>query len=152
MKDIYGKELAIRTPEELEKCRRVGFSKEHVDAFYVDLQRAYDRAGIRGAEDSWRVINLDETGIQGDMESKVRVLAPRGTKRVEMETVGSREHISLLGIVSADGRAFPPGADICECGTKSGVCAVSSAEGNICCALGERLDGERHFRGVSEAH
>ncbi|MDO9014139.1 MAG: hypothetical protein Q7U84_05080 [Polynucleobacter sp.] len=108
MAKLHGKPLAVRLPEELEKCRRVGFNQEAVSTYFENLKIAYEKAGIRGREDAWRVINLDETGIQGDMESKVRVLAPKGMKRVQMETVGSREHISLLGVVSADGRVFPP--------------------------------------------
>eukprot|EP00762_Andalucia_godoyi_P001983 ANDGO_06007.mRNA.1 hypothetical protein len=100
--------LVLRLPSTLERSREYSFNKENVDKFFGDLQTAYARAGITSQEDAWRVINMDETGVQGDQESKLRVLAPKGTKRVQMAINSERNHVTIINAISADGKAFRP--------------------------------------------
>eukprot|EP00762_Andalucia_godoyi_P008174 ANDGO_07425.mRNA.1 hypothetical protein CAOG_08509 len=100
--------LVLRLPSTLERSREYAFNKENVDEFFGDLETAYARAGITSPADAWRVINMDETGVQGDQESKLRVLAPRGTKRVQMAINSERNHVTMINAISAAGTAFRP--------------------------------------------
>ncbi|KAF0852152.1 mitochondrial rve superfamily member [Andalucia godoyi] len=100
--------LVLRLPSALERSHKYAFNKESVDAFFRDLESAYARAGIASQEDAWRVINMAETGVQGDQESKLRVLAPRGTKRVQMTVSSERKHVTMINAISAAGKAFRP--------------------------------------------
>lgn len=100
--------LVLRLPSTLERSREYSFNKSNVDEFFGDLEAAYARAGITSQADAWRVVNMDETGVQGDQESKLRVLAPKGTKRVQMAINSERNHVTMINTISADGKAFRP--------------------------------------------
>eukprot|EP00762_Andalucia_godoyi_P007157 ANDGO_01861.mRNA.1 hypothetical protein len=100
--------LVLRCPSTIERSREYSFNKSSVDEFFVLLKAAYERAGIRSQADAWRVVNIDETGVQGDQESKIRVLAPRGTPRVQLKVNPQRNHVTMVNAISADGKAYTP--------------------------------------------
>eukprot|EP00762_Andalucia_godoyi_P008180 ANDGO_07427.mRNA.1 hypothetical protein CAOG_08509 len=100
--------LVLRCPSTIERSREYSFNKPSVDEFFVLLKEAFERAGIRSPADAWRVVNMDETGVQGDQESKNRVLAPRGTRRVQLKVNPERNHVTMINAISADGKAYTP--------------------------------------------
>eukprot|EP00762_Andalucia_godoyi_P004598 ANDGO_05159.mRNA.1 hypothetical protein len=120
--------LVLRLPSTLERSREYSFNKENVDKFFGDLQTAYARAGITSQEDAWRVVNMDETGVQGDQESKLRVLAPKGTRRVQMAINSERNHVTMINAISADGKAFRPMMVYSNTGPSLGLHAEGALE------------------------
>ena len=82
---------------------------ENISKHYARLQQAYDEYGIRSGE---QIFNLDETGFwtrtaccaraHGVMEAKGRRNA------IELKWSANADHVTLMAIVSADGRAWDP--------------------------------------------
>ena len=46
--------------------------------------------------------NIDESGVQANRSRHTKVLAPRGTRNVQMVMPNEREHITILSAISAD--------------------------------------------------
>lgn len=61
--------------------------------------------GIKDKSD--RIYNCDESGMQLDSTNDL-VLAPRGSRHVYSQAMGTREHITVHICVCADGKVMPP--------------------------------------------
>lgn len=107
------KDISLRTPEHLghmrkkvtEKTLRDWFSE--LDKFLLEEHHIVAK-DFFVPENSARVFNLDETGFPLSGTNKLKVVSEKGTKNVYSVSSESKEQITVMGCVSADGNCEKP--------------------------------------------
>jgi hypothetical protein len=98
-------DLKARWASGLEACRAQAVNRTVVSEFYDILQELVETYQIPPEN----IYNMDEKGIQLGIGKRVKVLVDRDQKTVQRIEDGSRELVTILETVCADGTALPPG-------------------------------------------
>lgn len=95
--------MVIRTPEPCGNLRLRGLSRDKLAAYFEDLHTL-----IRGENlGPQHIFNMDETGLQFCHRPK-KAVARKGTKRLYQRTSDSKEKVTVVACIRADGHALPP--------------------------------------------
>ena len=82
---------------------------ENIANHYARLQQAYDEYGVKSEE---QIFNLHETGFSTRTANRARskgVMEAMGrSNSTELKWSSNADHVTLMPIVSADGRAWDP--------------------------------------------
>ncbi|XP_019632906.1 PREDICTED: jerky protein homolog-like [Branchiostoma belcheri] len=98
--------LTLRKPSPLDRGRRDSVDGDVVKQFFTLLKSTLSDNGL--SDQPHRVYNVDETGFDLDPQKKsVETFSKMGAPAVSVRK-GTREHISSMECVSADGSALPP--------------------------------------------
>ncbi|KAI0999283.1 hypothetical protein K3495_g8912 [Podosphaera aphanis] len=84
----------------LEACRSNAAKPEEIKAFLDKFNQTCKDLNIKHS-DSW---NMDETGIASGVCNNSKVIASSSKKKAYVKTPETREWVSVIGAVSADGR------------------------------------------------
>lgn len=99
--------LALRHPEGLSKARAEAFNRDRVENFFRDIQKIYQQLDLNNFPSL--VYNCDETGLSSVPSKTSKVIALKGTRRVQKLTVGERGTLTtFVATVNAGGDSLPP--------------------------------------------
>ena len=76
-----------------------------VEKYFVELHKILTKNKLHNKTS--QVFSMDETGMQLE-HNPTSVLARKGTKAIPGRVSNSRENITVVACVSADGNAMPP--------------------------------------------
>ncbi|XP_078659034.1 uncharacterized protein LOC144904194 [Branchiostoma floridae x Branchiostoma belcheri] len=98
--------LTLRKPSPLDRGRRDSVDGDVVKQFFTLLKSTLSDNGL--SDQPHRVYNVDETGFDLDPQKKsVVTFSKMGAPAVSVRK-GTRDHISTMECVSADGSVLPP--------------------------------------------
>ena len=97
-------ELSLRSPEQLQLSRAACCSEEKLSFWHNNFEQFLKKNNISNPNQIW---NADETGCPLYPKSG-RVLAMRGAKDVYQVTGNSKEQVTTLCAISAEGGIIPP--------------------------------------------
>ncbi|MCO5601307.1 hypothetical protein L7F22_055426 [Adiantum nelumboides] len=95
--------LVFRVSEGLDQSRATRFRPEIVESLHDKLQKLYDEHKYPPSY----VWNADETGFQGSRDKGMKILAKKGAKVVYGVTWDSKEWMTVLCCVNAEGQSIP---------------------------------------------
>lgn len=99
--------VTVRVPERLSKARAEAFNKTRVDNFFQDARKVYGDLEIQNLP--VLVNNCDETGLSSVPSTASKVLTKKGSRNVQMLSVGERGTLTTLMVCSNDaGDIMPP--------------------------------------------
>lgn len=98
-------ELTIRAPEACASNRMTAMKPEVVGSYFHCLKETTTRLGIGDKPDV--IWNLDETGFQFTHKPS-KVIAQRGTKTLHGRTSNTKENVTVLACINANGEKMPP--------------------------------------------
>ena len=96
-------EMVLRKPEKLSTSRSRMLNRVVVTKYFDDLGKIITENNLKG-EQIW---NMDETGKQFE-HKPTNVCARKGSRNVPGRTSNSRENVTMLASVNAEGRVMPP--------------------------------------------
>lgn len=99
-------ELSLKKPEHLQKLRKDARKPEIVYDFFDHLQRVIDQNDLDDNKGSF-IFNADESGFNND-PYRIRAIGEKGKALCRISGGSGRESTTVLGCVSADGKALPP--------------------------------------------
>ena len=103
------KNIRMRRRAPLEQRRKMAMSPEVLAAHYARLKNAYKHYKILSPA---QVFNIDESGVSarsgGRGKGKAAMAANGRSNAVELEFSANAEHVTVMPVVSADGKAWPP--------------------------------------------
>ncbi|MCO5581457.1 hypothetical protein L7F22_035342 [Adiantum nelumboides] len=95
--------LVFRVSKGLDQSRATRFRPEIVKSLHGNLQKLYDEHKYPPSY----VWNANETGFQGSRDKGMKILAKKGAKAVYGVTCDSKEWMTVLCCVNAEGRSIP---------------------------------------------
>ncbi|KAG8712307.1 hypothetical protein FRC09_020010 [Ceratobasidium sp. 395] len=102
--DAHHDKLSTYSSRSLEGVRGNAVNPTTVEAWFEVLGDAIEDFEIE--EDT--TYGADETGVQGSSGNSERVIGPQGSKIVYQIRTGSRETITVIVTICADGTSLPP--------------------------------------------
>ncbi|XP_078589556.1 uncharacterized protein LOC144869927 [Branchiostoma floridae x Branchiostoma japonicum] len=99
-------DLTIRKPDPLDRGRRDAIDREVVKDFFTLLSETMAKNGLDGQPH--RVYNADETGFELDPQRKKVVSFAKMNAPATSVRKGTRDHITSMECVAANGTALPP--------------------------------------------
>lgn len=97
-------DLAVKMTSPLEECRAAALNPAAVAGFYDILEELTAEFAIPPSN----IYNMDEKGIQMGIGSKTAVLVDRNQKTISSIEQGTRDLVTILETVCADGTALHP--------------------------------------------
>ena len=101
--------IRMRRRAALEQKRKTAMSPHNMAMHFARLKKAYTRFEIVSPA---QVFNIDESGVStrtgGRGKGKAAMNAEGRSNAVELEFSSNAEHVTLMPVVSADGKAWPP--------------------------------------------
>ncbi|CAG2244263.1 unnamed protein product [Mytilus edulis] len=96
-------EIALRKPEKLSTSRSRMLNRVVVTKYFEDLGKVITDNNLTAAT----IWNMDETGKQFE-HNPTNVCARKGSRNVPGRTSNSRENVTILASVNAEGNVMPP--------------------------------------------
>ena len=102
-------EIRMRRRAALEQQRKLAMNPRTLAMHYARLKQAYVKYKIVSPA---QVFNIDESGVSGRTggrgKGKAAMRASGRSNSVELEFAGNAEHLTIMPVVSADGKPWPP--------------------------------------------
>jgi transposase len=97
-------DLKLKNTQSLKSCRACALNANVVGDFFEKLAEVIEKYDIAPEN----IYNMDEKGIQLGQGQKVKAVVDRDLQTVYHVHEGSREMVTILETVCADGSALPP--------------------------------------------
>ena len=98
-------QIVLRSPAALSNVRAMASDRDSLDKYFDILEDAMEENGL--ADAPLQVFNMDETGLALDPKS-LKTINLKGSKNPSTITSGSKQQITIVGCVRADGQSLPP--------------------------------------------
>ena len=98
-------EIVLRSPAALSNVRAMASDRESLDKYFDILEDAMEENGLMDVP--LQIFNMDETGLALDPKS-MKTVNLKGSKNPSAVSSGSKQQITIVGCVRADGYSLPP--------------------------------------------
>jgi hypothetical protein len=94
--------IVLRSPAALSNVRVMASDRESLDKYFDILEDAMEENSLMDVP--LQIFNMDETGLALDLKT----VNLKGSKNPSAVTSGSKQQITIVGCVRADGYSLPP--------------------------------------------
>ena len=98
-------QIVLRSPASLSMVRAAASDRGSLDKYFDILEDTLEENGL--TDSPLQVFNMDETGLALDPKS-MKTIQVKGCKNPQNVTSGTKQQITIVGCVRADGQALPP--------------------------------------------
>ena len=97
--------MSLRSPAALSNVRAMASDRDSLDKYFDILEDAMEENYL--TDTPLQIFNMDETGLALDPKS-MKTVNLKGSKYPSTLTSGSKQQITIVGCVRADGQSLPP--------------------------------------------